>query len=446
MTLLYWMLGAAGIAVLIAIAAATLEWSGSFQNIFGATRRWLWCAALITSVLLPVILLARAPVDSVIANIALGAPSATNVANTQISLALAILLWTLLSLGTAAVFLGSQRSLMRAATHWRPQMINDLNVLVSQDFGPAVIGFRNSRIVIPEWTLQLSEGDRSTVLLHEREHLEARDQSLLFFGTMLTIIFPWNPAIWYQLHRLKCAIELDCDARVVARTGNKLEYANLLLRVAPRAFNAAGTLALVPRTFAGVRIETLVAPRVRSAPAQHLTALVSAACVIGVVFVPLPRLGNNTAAANGDTLFPQNIVWAQESRSADSVPNTSALLLKAQQLDTVQQSMAHIKTRAIASTANDSATQQSASASSEMLERAGLDSLSYQLRAGSGTEMRAGGVQRGGMSLRAIEVMKRVDSIRASIAERGNGRSNSGSAIGSSGNPVRSGPPPLFPD
>jgi hypothetical protein len=45
---------------------------------------------------------------------------------------------------------------------------------------------------------------------------------------------PWNPAIWWAMRRLRLAVEIDCDRRLLARGVDPRQYASLLLAVGER--------------------------------------------------------------------------------------------------------------------------------------------------------------------------------------------------------------------
>ena len=45
--------------------------------------------------------------------------------------------------------------------------------------------------------------------VHEAEHRAARDTWLLFVGALLVVLTPWNAALWWQISRLRAAVELD---------------------------------------------------------------------------------------------------------------------------------------------------------------------------------------------------------------------------------------------
>src|SRR2546428_771335 len=90
-------------------------------------------------------------------------------------------------------------------------------VLVSVNVGPAVAGLWRSQVVLPEWALRLGEGERRLMLTHEDEHVRARDPWLLAAAAAAVVLAPWNPVVWWQVRRLRLVVEMDCDARVLAR-------------------------------------------------------------------------------------------------------------------------------------------------------------------------------------------------------------------------------------
>jgi TonB family protein len=92
--------------------------------------------------------------------------------------------------------------------------------------------------VIPEWVLDLDASLRALVLRHEREHLAGGDPKLLLGAVAAATALPWNPVAWFQLHRLRAAMELDCDHRVLRVHPDARRYGSLLLAVAQRADRA----------------------------------------------------------------------------------------------------------------------------------------------------------------------------------------------------------------
>jgi len=80
--------------------------------------------------------------------------------------------------------------------------------------------------------LALPSSDRQYVVRHEEEHRSAHDTWLLCAMAILASFFSWNFCLWYQLKRLRLAVELDCDNRVVSALGNAGAYGELLFKVA----------------------------------------------------------------------------------------------------------------------------------------------------------------------------------------------------------------------
>ena len=117
---------------------------------------------------------------------------------------------------------------------WRVTTVDGHDVLVSATVGPAVIGTIRPRIVVPEWALRLPPQERALMFEHERQHIAARDPLLLHGAAMIALLMPWNVMAWWLTRRLRLAVELDCDARVLSRGGDVRAYGTLLLDVCSR--------------------------------------------------------------------------------------------------------------------------------------------------------------------------------------------------------------------
>ncbi len=126
--------------------------------------------------------------------------------------------------------------------------------------GPAVAGLARPEIILPRWALDLPEPELRLVLRHEAEHRSARDPQLLAAAALLVSLCPWNPALWWQLRRLRDAVELDCDTRVLRAEGTRRPYAELLLRVGARKpalhHASAGVASPFPFAFPAIRGST----------------------------------------------------------------------------------------------------------------------------------------------------------------------------------------------
>lgn len=115
----------------------------------------------------------------------------------------------------------------------RVELLGDV-VRVAPVTGPLVAGVIRPEIVVPRWLLSSSETEQHLVMAHEREHVNGRDPLMLTMGCVLVALLPWSPAAWWMLSRLRLAVELDCDRRVVQGGANRSEYGTVLLDVASR--------------------------------------------------------------------------------------------------------------------------------------------------------------------------------------------------------------------
>jgi len=144
------------------------------------------------------------------------------------------LVWTWIagSLAVLLSFSAATARLRRKAAPWPRAKVAGETVLISDGIGPAVLGLVRPQIVLPPWTLGLGPSELEMILLHEREHRKARDPALLAAGIAMVILAPWNPALWWGVVRLRLAVEVDCDRRVLALGVPRKKYGHLLLGVA----------------------------------------------------------------------------------------------------------------------------------------------------------------------------------------------------------------------
>jgi beta-lactamase regulating signal transducer with metallopeptidase domain len=107
-------------------------------------------------------------------------------------------------------------------------------VVQSASVGPAAVGVWSPRILLPRWWRELSCEERRLVVRHEHEHLRARDPLTLAGAIATAVLFPWNAPLWWMLRRLRLAIEIDCDARVLRAAPDVRVYASLLIALSQR--------------------------------------------------------------------------------------------------------------------------------------------------------------------------------------------------------------------
>jgi beta-lactamase regulating signal transducer with metallopeptidase domain len=209
-------------------------------------------------------------------------------------------------LAASAVFalwlVATQRRLRRRLRGYPSRIVDGERVLVSSAFGPAVVGVVRPQIVLPEWALAIGRSDRRIIVAHETEHRQAHDPLLAFVALMVVAALPWNAALWWQLRRLRLAIEIDCDRRVVSRHGHDPHaYGMLLLATRERASRVTPAMAIAMtamRSGLGRRVEALVDGPPRSAVRRLSALAVAVVLTAGIVSVRAPRLPTVRAAVD----------------------------------------------------------------------------------------------------------------------------------------------------
>jgi TonB family protein len=241
-----WMLYCFAIAIAFVVVGEALERA---LHLARRATRWAWVAALAGSCILPFGAWLRPnafralpvppaqPVISgpIISQDLRGAPPPPTRSFSLGDLDGA-LTWTW-ELSSAVLLLSLVVATLRLAVlrrGWRSVTVDGRAVFVSENVGPAVVGLWRPRVVLPEWARGLGDGERRLMLAHEDEHVRAGDPWLLASGTAVLILAPWNLALWWQVRRLRLAVEMDCDARVLAGGGDSASYGELLLRVGQR--------------------------------------------------------------------------------------------------------------------------------------------------------------------------------------------------------------------
>ena len=154
--------------------------------------------------------------------------------------------WLGLSTTLLLIFVVVNRRFARARRSWPSHSLQGTAVRVAPGVGPAVLGFLRADIVVPQSLLARSDEEQRLILAHEREHVRRGDHLLLGGAWLCTIVFPWHPAVWYLTNRVRLAIELDCDARVLRGGASPRSYGALLIDMAARQSAVRiGALALV---------------------------------------------------------------------------------------------------------------------------------------------------------------------------------------------------------
>lgn len=254
--MLAWMVYVAVVSLVLGAAAFVAERAAQLGR---APTRWVWMVSLCASVVLPPIIssvsidylwvshrtgriVAVGPIPlrqltastlqpSAWLEAAAGSAAASLKPNAVSVDAILAGGWGAASAAILLAIAFNSAQLYRRRPAWKLQLMAGAPVYVSDDVGPAVVGLVRPSIVLPRWIAQAEPDLQALVLAHERSHIGANDARLLAVAVLLIAAMPWNLPLWWQLRRLRFAIEMDCDARVLRAGHDMSRYGEALIAV-----------------------------------------------------------------------------------------------------------------------------------------------------------------------------------------------------------------------
>lgn len=250
-----WMLYAAAVGAVIAAGGFAME---RLAAAYGFPRRVVWLAALTLAVAIPAagafrVTQVASSLDSAMVGPAEPTGTVSGVAWELVpsmpfpqgpeAARAAVLAWGAGSLLTLAAIAAVLLLVARSRRRWPRDRISHADVYVSRRFGPALVGVTNPEVVIPSWVLRLERRAVDMIIRHEMEHARARDHLALLYAALTVAALPWSPSIWWMARRLRAAVEMDCDQRILASGVAAAEYGEVLLDAGSRH---AGRWGLAP--------------------------------------------------------------------------------------------------------------------------------------------------------------------------------------------------------
>ncbi|MCY3601083.1 MAG: M56 family metallopeptidase [Gemmatimonadetes bacterium] len=307
------------ISGLLALAAfATERALGHFRK----PVRWGWFAAVVGSVALPFAAffapgllpgLGASPwaplVELSEAVVVTSAPAAAEAAEPAAWFdagALSVFaggVWALLVAGMLFHLGRAYRRLRSEMRTWTPGRVLGSKVMIADDRGPAVVGIRRPVVVMPRWIPELDDRLLRLVFLHEREHQRAGDHRLFAVAVAALALMPWNLFLWWQVSRLRLAIEFDCDRRVLERGESPRDYADALITVGGRVSAPLLAAAAFAERKPAVeqRLRRMTEPLARLRIPRTLGASgLAALAIILVLGIPQPDAPMDAPAAAAD--------------------------------------------------------------------------------------------------------------------------------------------------
>jgi bla regulator protein BlaR1 len=280
--MLAWMLYVIMVTLLLSVGAYLAERAARLKR---ARTRWIWITAIVASLALPTLV---SSVSIELPNV-MAAPVAQKVvalrdATTQVLSpvmwvsgsaaephgwrnfdSLLTTLWRAASAAMLAGLFASGLALFVRKRRWRTATVSGAQVYVTEGVGPAVVGLLRPRIVVPAWVTMALPRVQSAVIAHEQSHLDARDPQLFTLALALLVFMPWNLPLWWQLRRLRYAIEVDCDARVLRGGIDPTHYGETLISVGERQSTYIGAVAAMSesKSFLEERIRIMISKPIK---------------------------------------------------------------------------------------------------------------------------------------------------------------------------------------
>lgn len=320
-----WMIYTVVLGAILIGAAHCLELG---LRLLGHPTRGIWAGVLVLALALPFLTLLRPAAPSS----AEGMPTPTVTAAPRSLVTAAVTLptfaappaldrallmaWAAGSLLLIGALLHGVGVLQGRRREWHRAEVNGRVVLVAPDLGPAVIGWRRSQVVLPFWALALDPEARDLILLHEEEHIRSHDPALLVGGLIASAAMPWNLPLWYLHRRLRLAIELDCDARVLGRGAEVTRYGEVLLEAGTRS---RGSRLPVLAAFAerasqlGTRIDLMTRPRGRRPVPKAVGAASMAVVLLATACAFENPLGVDLTTSERPAQVRVNAAYPQDS-------------------------------------------------------------------------------------------------------------------------------------
>jgi len=314
--MLVWIMYVLFVSVLLSAAAVSAE---RRAHIYGKTSRWCWIGAIIASLFIPTVIASvsielptifnsqavqkvvvlRQMTSSYLSPFLWGPESLIGRSEYHSFDAIIKQAWLCLSVFLLCLLVASGAHLLWRKKKWKKSTLLNTPILITDDVGPAVVGLINPHIVIPLWVLDLPSAQQQAILDHEQSHLDAGDPRLLTIAICLLVFMPWNIPLWWQFHRLRGAIEVDCDARVLNKGQSVTNYGETLLAVAQRQSRYIGAVAGMSesQSFLEKRIKIMIT---RPAKWWRLSAIAFGLASIGLVAVAAqvsPPNANQTSSA-----------------------------------------------------------------------------------------------------------------------------------------------------
>jgi len=168
--------------------------------------------------------------------------------------------------------------------------------LLESDQVPAAItvGVFYPKVILPALAEDWPDDRKALVLSHELAHIKRWDTLIETLAVAATVVYWFNPLVWYAVKQLRIERERDCDD-VVLRTGVKpSDYAELLMNIAADLGSSARPAWRLATISQGSnlkeRLLCILNPTINRKRGNRKTAVLTGAVVLAMV-LPLSASG-----------------------------------------------------------------------------------------------------------------------------------------------------------
>jgi beta-lactamase regulating signal transducer with metallopeptidase domain len=233
--------------------------------------------------------------------------------------------WVMASVLCLTVLAGSVYRLRRRRSEWQCTWLLGEPVLLTKDTGPAVVGLVRGGIALPAWVLTLEPAQQSLILEHERQHRIAGDPLLMFSGLSLVALLPWNPFLWLMVRRMRRAMELDCDRRVLRDDVSPTMYAKLLVEIGARTLRGPSALTALTDSVSDLehRVMRIVEPVRHGRWSAGARTVLGGLLLVAACMAPRPVVRDGMPAADTPPMA-RGVVVTTDTARADAVADTDA--------------------------------------------------------------------------------------------------------------------------
>ncbi len=156
------------------------------------------------------------------------------------------------------------------------------------------VGIKNPTVVLPAESEGWTDNRRSLVLSHELAHVKRWDTLIELFALFATVLYWFNPLVWFAVKQLRIERERDCDDAVLCTGARPSDYAELLMRIASDLGGSARPVWQVTTISQGSnlkdRLMSILNPKIDRRRGGRRTAVVTGLLVLAIV-LPLSVSG-----------------------------------------------------------------------------------------------------------------------------------------------------------